>query len=47
MLLFGHYLQIICKNSRADLQEVHYLITELPADRPEIQPYRAQHLTIL
>jgi len=31
----------------AELQDIHYLITELPAESPELQAYKAKNLIIL
>lgn len=47
ILAIAEKLNTSMKMKIADLQEVHYLITELPSDSPDIQPYRAKNLTIL
>ena len=31
----------------ADIDEIHYLLTELPPDSAELQTYRSKNLTIL
>lgn len=47
ILAISEKLNSSMKMKIADLREVHYPITELPADSAEIQPCRAKNLTIL
>lgn len=47
ILAISEKLNSSMKMKIADLQEIDYLITELPPDSKELQPYQGQNMTIL
>jgi DeoR/GlpR family transcriptional regulator of sugar metabolism len=47
VLTISEKLNSVMQMKIADVNEINYLITELPPDNPELQAYKAKNLTLL
>jgi DeoR/GlpR family transcriptional regulator of sugar metabolism len=47
VLAISEKMNSAMKMKIADLQDIHYLITELPADNPALQVYQSKNLTLI